>query len=191
MAFRLTKTLPFHQYLKKFQLGVPQNKIKLTLKKVEDVFNFYKLITFNRYLFTQKNPYNFLQFIFLIKSNTKQYFLSFLGFNFFYFKTVSTGKLLSKNKLITKSLKKSSKAFKYILLFFKSINDVDTNSVAYYLFHPVNRKNLNLFYLLYKNCKINPEFIGYKNYYKKTRKTVRRIKKRIKKTLLKNHTYYV
>ena len=76
----------------------------------------HKINLYSYFLFKEKNIFSHLQFMFMIKSNHKQYFLSFLGINNISFKTVSTGKLLKKKKLTTKSLKTSLKANKYLLL---------------------------------------------------------------------------
>jgi len=142
------------------------------------------------YLLNFELFYKKLLCMFIIKSNNKQYFLSFLGLNTFFFKTVSTGKILSRKNLKIKSLKKSKKAYKYIFLFFKSISKIDSLHISHCLLKPINRKNLNMFYLILKNCKTSLNFLGFYHYYKISVKTVRRIKKKIKKKLLANHTYY-
>lgn len=122
----------------------------------------------------------------MIKSNQKQYFLSFLGFSINFFQTASTGKILSKYNLKTKFLKKSEKANKYLLMFYNNINVNKNLHISHLFLKPLNRKNLNFFYLILKTFKIQPGNIGFKNYYKSVFKRVKRIKKRIKKNYYQN-----
>ena len=68
-------------------------------KLLSNIFYFAHINVYEHYLFKSKNSLNYVQFLFMIKSNPKQYFLSFLGFNVLFFKTVSTGKLLKKKKI--------------------------------------------------------------------------------------------
>lgn len=142
------------------------------------------------FLFKKKNPFYYIQFLFTIKSNNKQYFLTFLSLDNLIFKTASTGKILKKKNLVTKSLKSSNKANKYLLLFFNEINSKQNYFISYYLVKPINRKNLNFLYLIVNTFHIISNFFGFKNYYKITTKGVKRIKKRIKKKLLSMHTFY-
>lgn len=185
----------FLTYLKEFSgyyfLGktslILNNKKGLLLSRLAAA---YTIHTFAYYFLKTKNIFNYRQFMFMIKSNTKQYFLSFLGYNVLHFKTASTGKILKKKNLLTKSLKSSSKADKYLLSFFNEYNANPEIFISYYLLKPMNRKNLNFYYLILKTFKIVPEFVGYYHYYIVTHKTARRIKKRIKKKLIRKHMYY-
>ncbi len=125
-----------------------------------------------------------------IKSNTKQYFLSFLGVNFKYFKTVSIGKILSKLGVQTKASKKSKKFIKFLVDFFGKELKIKNFSYTYYWLKPMNKKNFNLWFLFIEKYKINFLSWGGSHYRKLTTKKVARIKKRIKKKLLKNFTNY-
>lgn len=170
------------------------NKSNLILKNKQKIINklvaFYRITRYSYYLLKPKNIFNYQQYLFMIKSNNKQYFLSFLGYNILYFKTASTGKILKRKNLITKSLKSSQKANKYLLLFFNECNSQSNVFISYYLLKPVNRKNLNFFYLVLKAYRPICEFFGFYQYYNITTKKVKRIKKRVKKKLLSKHSYF-
>lgn len=149
-----------------------------------------ELSLYKYHLLTSKNPFNYVQLLFLIKSNTKQYFLSFLGVTSNIFKTVSTGKVLSKRGLETKSLKSSKKAEKYLVFFLNEFMLNDNNFISYCLLHPINKKNLIMLYLAFKSFQLPLTTIGFKNYYKICQKYTKRIKKRIKKKLIANFVFY-
>lgn len=149
-----------------------------------------ELSLYKHHLLTTKNPFNYIQLLFLIKSNTKQYFLSFLGVTSSIFKTVSTGKVLSKRGLETKSLKSSKKAEKYLIFFLNEFMLNENNFISYCLLHPINKKNLIMLYLSFKSFQLPLTTIGFKNYYKICQKYTKRIKKRIKKKLIANFVFY-
>lgn len=183
----------FEKYLKSRSFFVFLNKNKHNNVKKPTIWKLFYLHlngSLSYYFLKKKNLYNYINYMFMIKSNQKQYFLSFLGFNVFFFNTVSTGKLLKKKKLLTKSLKSSIKSNKYLLHHFGEFYNNPNNFISYYYLKPINRKNINFFYLLLKTFKVNLAFLGFKNYYKTSTKSVRRIKKRVKKKLLNNHAYY-
>jgi hypothetical protein len=125
----------------------------------------------------------------MIKSNSQQFFLSFLGLTINFFVTASTGKILCGYNLKTKFFKKSDKAKKYLLLFFNALYSNKNVYISHFYLKPVNKKNLNFFYLLLNTYKIELAFVGFKNYYKSVFKKVRRVKKRIKKKLLSKFSY--
>lgn len=150
----------------------------------------YKAAIFSNYIIRDKNIFSFNQFMFIIKSNPKQYFLTFSGINLRFFRTASTGKILKRKKLVVKSLKKSHKALKYLLLYVKDIINRPASNISYYLLNPINRKNLNFLYLVFRNCEVSIDNLGFRHYYKSIFRTERRIKRRIKKRLLSQFTYY-
>jgi len=196
--FNLTKNINIYDFLdynkyviSRYIIGNSINlKDKQTKKYLKNIIKMRIIYLSGNYSFNFNFNFKKLFCLFMIKSNNKQFFLSFLGLTTSFFKTVSTGKILSKKNLKIKSLKKSKKAHKYIFLFFKSVNKISLLHISHCLLQPINRKNLNLFYLILKNCKTFFDFLGFYHYYKISVKTVRRIKKKIKKKLLANHTYY-
>lgn len=193
LKVKLNESYDFIKYIKNRSFFVFLNKNKYNPPQKTIFFKLFYIhmnTNLSYYYLKKKNPYNFIDYMFMIKSNQKQYFLSFLGFNVFLFNTVSTGKLLKNKKLTTKSLKSSVKANKYLLLYFSEFYNNTNNYISHFYLKPINRKNLNFFYLLLKTYKISLNFLGFKNYYKVVNKSVRRIKKRIKKKLLSSHVYY-
>lgn len=120
----------------------------------------------------------------------RQYFLSFLGLTFLSFKTVSTGKVLSKRGLKTKSLKSSKKAEKYLIFFLNDYMLNTNNFISHCFLYPINKKNLIILYLVLKSFSLPLMSIGFKNYYKICQKYTKRIKKRIKKKLISNYMFY-
>jgi hypothetical protein len=185
----------FFTYIKRtFNLYFLKKNHNIVLKgKNSNILNLvllHKTALFSNYLFKDKNVFNFVQLMFIITSNPKQYFLTFSGLNVTFFKTVSTGKILKKKGLLTKSLKKSHKALKYLLLFVKDITKKTVNNISHHLLRPINKKNLDLFYLVLRNCNISVDNIGFRHHYKSVFKTERRIKRRIKKKLLAKFTSY-
>jgi hypothetical protein len=158
--------------------------------KIGKILNLHKSALFSYCVLQGVNVSSYKQLLFMIASNTKQYFLSFIGYNINFFKTVSTGKLLSKQGISTKALKSSKKSDKHILNFFNDLNSEKVYRINYFLLRPVNRKNFDMYYLILKTYKVDLEFIGFKHYYKVTVKTIRRIKKRIKKRIIRNHVHY-
>lgn len=131
--------------------------------------------------------------LFLIHSNKKQYFLSFIGHDFPLFITVSTGKLLKFLEFSNyKKFKKSKKNLKILSKYFKSTNadlNEDNLFVYYYYLKPLNLKNLLIIFELFKTFNPSPCTFGFQNYYKSIFSRVQRIKKKIKKKLLKLHTF--
>lgn len=158
----------------------------------EDIINavfFSYFFLFSSIFKTNQKNIKFINLFLLLKSNTKQFLLSILGFDKHYFSTVSTGKLLSRIGLLTKSLKKSPKSNKYL---FDYINYfINSNSGFSHVFmKPINRKNINFFNEFIVLHKIKYFYLGYKNYYKTTFKHVHRIKKKIKKKINKTNIFY-
>ena len=188
----LIKKYDFKSYIKGVgSVYFVQKRIKFNSTYLLFKLNYLHMsYTFSYYFLRNKNWFYQEQLLFMIKSSLKQYFLSVIGLNTIHFKTVSTGKLLSKNNLPIKALKNSIRANKYLLQFFNEYYSNQSIFISHYLLKPITRKNLNFFYLILKTYKIISDFVGFKNYYQCTFKGVKRIKKRIKKKLLNNNIYY-
>lgn len=197
--------------LAKKKLEIIKYKNTKLLKKILFKYFLYNFLSFNlkkkklRLLYIHLNNllseffFSFKTFelnnkiMFMVHSNKKQYFLSFVGYNFQLFITLSTGKLLKFLQFTDyKKFKKSKKNLKILIKYFKNMfNDFKENNllIYYYYLKPLNLKNLLVIFELFKTFNPVPCIFGFQNYYKSIFGRVQRIKKKIKKKLLKTHTY--
>ncbi len=135
-----------------------------------------------------KNINKELQTLFYMTSNLQQYFLHNIGVNYYFFKTMSSGRLLINDfgKEISKSLKKSPKLNKSLVNYYYSekFKLFEDTVFTHTYIKPLNKKNLILFNAIQSNHQYYETQIGFHKYYKINYKTARRIKKKIKKNLI-------